>query len=203
MKEDCLYHLTEVYTYGGEKSPYIFNFPHDMKRFIHILCPLLTGPILSSKVKSLYYHVLCGNCWKWACFSWGFTKCLNLMKPFKFHREVIVNHSDENRFLERQCYISFFLPLEVKFLLVHKEKTKQFCENCFRDYLHYAILSMFLLFTTDINCNEKIMACNVWKSVHMESILQNYCTGRECKHDLGFTYPSKDVSLNLIARLSF
>lgn len=119
IKEDCLYHLIEVYTYGGEKSPYIFSFPHDMQRFIHILCPLLKGPIFNFKVKSLYYNVLCGNCWKWACFSWGFTKCLNLMKPFKFHREVIANHSDENRFLERRCYISYFLPLEVKFFPVH------------------------------------------------------------------------------------
>lgn len=54
-----------------------------------------------------------------------------------------------------------------------KEKTKQFRENCFRDYLHYAILSMFLLLTTDFNSNEKNMTCNAWKSVHMESILQN------------------------------
>lgn len=84
-----------------------------------------------------------------------------------------------------------------------KEKTKQFRENCFRDYLHYAILSMFLLFTTDFNCNEKNMTCNAWKSVHVESILQNYCTDREYKIDLGFTYPSKGVSLNLIARLYF
>lgn len=84
-----------------------------------------------------------------------------------------------------------------------KEKTKQFCEKCFRDYSRYAIVSMFLLFTTDINCNEKIMTWNTWKSVHVESILRNYCTDREYKIDLGFTYSSKDVSLNLIARLYF
>lgn len=111
--------LTEVIFHGGEKSPYIFSFPHDMQRFIHILCPLLKGPIIRFKVKSLYCHILCGNCWKWASFSWGFTKCLNLMKTFKFHREVIANHSDENRFLEGQCYISYFLPLEVNFFSVH------------------------------------------------------------------------------------
>lgn len=61
IKEECLYLMMELCVYGIEKFGCSFIFTHEVQRFVLHLCLLLTGHILSSKLKPLHYHVPCGD----------------------------------------------------------------------------------------------------------------------------------------------
>lgn len=113
--------MTEVFVYGTEKLSCRFSFTHDMQRFVLCLCPLFAGHMFSSKLKPLHHHIPYGDSiLEMSLHHFMLMKFLYFSELFEDPEcEVIIaNHSTEDRFMERQSYTSFFLPLEVIFFSV-------------------------------------------------------------------------------------
>lgn len=85
IKEDCLYHLIEVYTYGCENSVTV-SASHMTWRGLHMFYVCCLWDTFSSKLKALHYSVPCGDSvLEMSLHLFLLHEILELSKLFKCH----------------------------------------------------------------------------------------------------------------------